>query len=312
MAIVTLYSPADFFDTSADFYGTVTVASSSLIRLADSYGNRNDYMGTFYYDASGYLTGGTVSGFSAYISGSLATTVSGLNLPALDVASAVTSGNFSYLYETGLSGADTINGSSLSDVIRGFSGNDTLLGNGSNDRLYGEKGSDLLKGGAGADKLFGGAQSDQLLGEGGRDVLKGQGGNDDLNGGGGNDRLFGAQGSDVLFGAGGKDKLNGGGGTDTLSGGAKRDVLIGSKGADVLTGGAGSDRFIFKKTDGNDTITDFQDGLDKIVVKSGASSFSDLDISRVDGDTVIDFARVSITLEDIRPVDIDVSDFIFV
>ncbi|MDE4063695.1 calcium-binding protein [Phaeobacter gallaeciensis] len=312
MAFITLYSSMNFFDTSASYYGTVTEANSSLIRLEDNAGNRDEYTGTFYYDSYGYLTGGTVTGYSFYESWSLSARVTGINVSASAVASAVTSGNFSSTYELALRGDDTINCSPFDDIVRGFDGNDTLNGNDGNDRLYGEAGEDLLIGGNGVDTLFGGAQRDELHGEGGRDILKGQTGNDDLNGGAGRDKLFGGRGSDTLSGAGGKDKLNGGGGSDTLSGGQKRDILIGGKGADVLTGGAGADCFIFKGADGNDSITDFQDGLDIILIKSGASSFAELEISRLGSDTIIDFSSVTITLNDISPTDITASDFIFV
>ncbi|HZF44523.1 MAG TPA: M10 family metallopeptidase C-terminal domain-containing protein [Sphingomonadaceae bacterium] len=74
----------------------------------------------------------------------------------------------------------------------------------------------------------------------------------------GNFRLFGGLGNDVLIGGAGNDSIRGGAGDDRLSGGA---------GVDTLTGGSGSDIFVFADAsyrNGNDTITDFVIGTDRI------------------------------------------------
>jgi Ca2+-binding RTX toxin-like protein len=55
---------------------------------------------------------------------------------------------------------------------------------------------------------------------------------------------------------------------DTLTGGAGRDRLIGGAGNDLLTGGADSDIFRFNPNDGLDTITDFETGIDRLVLHS--------------------------------------------
>lgn len=56
-------------------------------------------------------------------------------------------------------------------------------------------------------------------------------------------------------------------GRDTLVGSAGDDVISGGIGADTLTGGAGADQFVFSSLrDGTDTITDFQPGIDRIVL----------------------------------------------
>lgn len=84
-------------------------------------------------------------------------------------------------------------------------------------------------------------------------------------GGAGND------GDNILVGNSGKNSLRGGAGSDTIDGGAGDDVISGGSGHDFLTGGAGADKFIFDAslTSGNsDNITDFQVGIDKIVLDS--------------------------------------------
>ena len=49
----------------------------------------------------------------------------------------------------------------------------------------------------------------------------------------------------------------------TLNGGANDDDLIGQDGDDTLTGGSGADEFVFDDGDGDDTVTDFQNGSDQ-------------------------------------------------
>ncbi len=56
-------------------------------------------------------------------------------------------------------------------------------------------------------------------------------------------------------------------GRDTLVGTAGDDSITGGAGADTLTGGAGRDQFIYNSVmDGIDTLTDFEAGIDRIVL----------------------------------------------
>ena len=106
-----------------------------------------------------------------------------------------------------------------------------------------------------------------------------------------------------------------------LDGGAGNDMLHGSQGNDVLIGGAGSDRFAFSGPNGTDTIADFQQGLDKIVITGyGAAldSFSDLagHIAQVGTDVQVDLgAKVAgagtIVLQNTQLAAIGASDFKF-
>ncbi|MGB4064150.1 MAG: ExeM/NucH family extracellular endonuclease [Azonexus sp.] len=62
-------------------------------------------------------------------------------------------------------------------------------------------------------------------------------------------------------------QIGGTAGRDTLTGTAGDDVITGGIGADSLTGGTGADQFVFTSLrDGVDTITDFQPGIDRIVL----------------------------------------------
>ena len=89
----------------------------------------------------------------------------------------------------------------------------------------------------------------------GNDVLKGNKLGNELEGNSGDDRLYGYAGEDTLEGGPGADRLYGSAGNDTLSGGP---------GNDRLSGGADADVFVFTPGDGEDIITDFTRGEDKI------------------------------------------------
>jgi len=175
--------------------------------------------------------------------------------------------------------ADQIHGGGGADALFGFDGNDFLFGDAGNDTLIGGKGADALNGGEGFDTAsyasaastvcvnlatnvgsFGDAEGDTFS-----SIEKVIGSNHD-------DVLIANNAGIVLDGGAGHDFLMGGAGLDVLTGGAGDDTLIGGRGFDVLTGGAGADRFEFNSGDGPDLVTDFQHGIDKIVLDQGFSS----------------------------------------
>jgi hypothetical protein len=116
------------------------------------------------------------------------------------------------------------------------------------------------------ERLFGGtgitdAQdgSEQILGLDGADILYGNAGDDTLYGGEG--RIDPSRDADTLYGGLGDDVLYGNGGDDHMLGGPGDDTFYGGLGDDTFTGGPGKDVFyIF----GDDTITDFETGVDII------------------------------------------------
>jgi hypothetical protein len=84
---------------------------------------------------------------------------------------------------------------------------------------------------------------------------------------------FSAFNDDIIYGTNQSDSLDGQAGNDLLIGGDGNDSLTGNAGRDTLTGGAGADKFVFNtnslfvaSTMGEDTITDFVSGTDKIVL----------------------------------------------
>ena len=172
-------------------------------------------------------------------------------------------------------------------------------------------GSYVLTAVSNASTLTGTANADRLQGGAGATVINGNGGNDWLDGGIGNDRLFGSSDQDRLFGNANDDKLYGGTGDDTLNGGSGSDTLEGEAGNDVLVGGAASDRFVFRATSDSDTITDFQDGADRIQIIGGPVGFGGLTLATLGDDVRISFGTVRIVVEDITRADLTAADFIF-
>ena len=119
-------------------------------------------------------------------------------------------------------------------------------------------------------ELIGGTDlDDSLMGVAEGDLVKGYGGQDTLAGSDGADMLEGGQGNDQLFGEGGNDILLGGQGDDDLIGGDNNDTLFGGEGNDTLNGGSGADFFVFSQDNGDDTVTDFELGVDAISVVGG-------------------------------------------
>jgi Ca2+-binding RTX toxin-like protein len=105
-----------------------------------------------------------------------------------------------------------------------------------------------------------------LSGTAGNDTLKGGALADSLSGGAGDDSLLGGDGQDTLLGGAGNDILYGNGGADVLLGGDGDDRLRGFAGNDVITGGAGADRLYLARAEGQDRVTDFTLGQDKVVL----------------------------------------------
>lgn len=125
------------------------------------------------------------------------------------------------------------------------------------------------------------------------------------------DLLKGSAGDDLLVGRGGRDTLMGRDGDDTLSGLGGNDKLRGGEGDDLLKGGAGRDQFIFSSGDGDDTIQGFQVGMDKIVIRKGASKMNDLSFTPDGDDVLIGYDGGSILVLDTTLAEIEAgSNFI--
>lgn len=179
---------------------------------------------------------------------------------------------------------------------KGTSGNDELIGTAKADSLDGKGGNDDIDGRAGNDTLKGGS---------GNDTIDGGRGKDKINGGSGADEIDGGKSKDVIDGSKGNDTIKGGAGNDVIKGGSGKDVIEGEAGNDILRGNAGRDEFHFGKRDGDDTVKDFRNNVDTLVLddslwrgdltkKQVMKRFGE----QVDDDFVLTFKTGSITLED--------------
>lgn len=161
----------------------------------------------------------------------------------------------------------------------------------------------VLTGTDGNDRINGDERDENISGGAGNDRLSGRDGDDWMLGGDGNDRLNGGNGSDGLEGGEGNDRLNGGSGNDWL---------LGGEGDDWLKGGAGADVFVFDDHSGDDTIADFDDGVDLISFEGSDVRFEDLNIFASGRHTVIEVdGDTSILLRRVDAADIGIDDFVF-
>jgi Ca2+-binding RTX toxin-like protein len=193
-------------------------------------------------------------------------------------------------------GANNYSGLDGNDTVFAQGGNDTISGNIGNDWLYGQNGNDFIMSGQGDDISYGGV---------------------------GEDTVQGGMGSDYVFGESGNDVLRGGQGIDALSGGDGNDTLYGGKGRDNFSGGAGVDHFVFDANTNEvltsglvfqgkiiaDRITDFQVGIDKIVLASGLYSTSNILTGSGNSYISATFANAFIQVSGVT--NLSASDFIF-
>ena len=190
---------------------------------------------------------------------------------------------------------------------------ENLVGSDSNDVLAGDFRSNFIWGQAGHDRLYGGP-------DGGHDFIFGGYGDDQVFGGKGYDRLFGGHGDDLLRGGPDNDYLESE--LEVLDRERSTEFEIHTKierfdyGNDRLEGGAGDDYFYFYPDGGNDTILDFGNGEDRIVLKAfeDIQSMEDLVVQQRGDNLVIDLSGEgggSITLEDFNEAGLLEEHFVF-
>ncbi|BAZ83501.1 hypothetical protein NIES73_47900 [Sphaerospermopsis kisseleviana NIES-73] len=213
---------------------------------------------------------------------------------------------------TGNAGNNVITGNSANNTLTGLDGNDTY-GFVANSALGTDTITEITTGGTDTLNFTGttaavnlnlGVTTSQTVNSNLKLILSANNVIENATGGTGNDRLTGntlnntlsgGDGSDQLQGLAGNDTIWGGAGNDILNGGAGNDSLWGGLGDDILTGGLGNDQYLFQTNSvfntslGVDYISEFEGGLDKIVLSK--TTFNA--ITNAVGQTLTDFAVVT-------------------
>ncbi len=177
------------------------------------------------------------------------------------------------------SGRFAATGNGAGNILQGNAGANVLTGLNGDDLLDGGRGADRMEGGRGDDVYVVGTAADRVVERAGEGidtvrstvtyrlpaqvehlVLTGEAHRDGTGNGLAN-VLVGNDGDNVLDGRGGDDVMVGGVGLDTLTGGAGSDDFL----LDALTYGAPGD-----------VITDFETGVDRLLLDSGLSLFDPL------------------------------------
>ena len=157
-----------------------------------------------------------------------------------------------------LTGTSAINGT-------GNALDNYLTGNSGKNKLTGGAGNDTLNGGANADTMIGGLGDDTYIRDNTGDVIteNANEGTDTVQSSltytlGSNVENLTLTGKSAINGTGNtlNNALIGNSAVNTLTGGAGNDILDGGAGNDILTGGNGSDTYLFRRTDGQDTLNE--------------------------------------------------------
>jgi len=240
-------------------------------------------------------------------------------------------------------GNDTLVGGSWFDWMEGGEGSDTITGTGGQTVQFGDGGNDIMTGsldnanyfagGLGDDVMTGGNVTDYISDvDGGDDIMYGNGGDDTLVDYYGRNTMYGGAGNDFVSSVGDGSYLDGGEGNDYLSVANGDYTVIGGTGNDTLeaaghgnvsfTGGSDADIFTYRIF-GNGpltyTVTDFEDGTDKILLWDhkyyGADNpnlgFDDITITDSDAGAVISWHGTSeMTLMGVSADQITEADFL--
>ncbi len=176
---------------------------------------------------------------------------------------------------------NSYSGGTLNDAFIGEF--DAIVGNDAGDTITGNDLANALTGGAGIDIIDGGLGADTMDGKGGDDTYYVDDVGDVVIDSAGGDKIFASVSytlstgieKGTLLGTGAID-LTGNASDNTLIGNASSNVLAGGDGADLLdgkggvdtyTGGGGADQFFFHDSDGQEeTVTDFEHGVDLIAL----------------------------------------------
>jgi VCBS repeat-containing protein len=228
------------------------------------------------------------------------------------------SGDFSDFANPGDHGGDG------DDILYGGAGDDTMLGGGGNDIFVGGPGRDFMLGGGGDDLFISDAINNAIQGGDGYDTIDYSGVLFDL-AISWNDGFAGEAPFRTIYpidypflpdGFSGIESIIGGQGNDRIIGNQADNRINGFHGNDILAGLGGLDVFHIDLSDtnvGNDTIMDFQIGIDKISLGGGLhASLSELNPHQVGANTTLDLGGgVQLTLFQLNASLLSNNDFLF-
>ena len=322
------------------WYSSINAGNgNNLVNVNTSYGNTvvvgggNDTV-TFNSDSSSnvvVIAGGNNvinnigSNSTVKMIGTVYSTISGSSMILASSAGAVvtlTGAGATSVKHTVVSAADTvfagIDVPSVSDTTSGdTTPSDTTSGGGGTDTSSGG-GSDTTSGGGGTDTSSGGGGTD--TNSGGNDTTSGGGNTEDYTLNSGKTAVtlgaefegtfdLGDYASTIKTVVGssqtgydveiiGNDKAN------KLVGGAGDDTLNGKGGNDTLTGGDGDDIFVYESGGGKDVITDYEEGVDRVIISGDYVSASSVKGS----DVVFKVGKGTLTLKKAKDKEITVTD----
>lgn len=114
--------------------------------------------------------------------------------------------------------------------------------------------------------------------------------------------------TDVLFSI---ENVIGSNDGDVIIGSDEANTLNGGEGDDLLTGGEGGDIFVFEDGFGNDVVTDFQAGVDRLDFSDFGPDFAQNVVASQDGaDALLTLADASVRLEGVNVETLTDDDFI--
>jgi Ca2+-binding RTX toxin-like protein len=145
MAVVSAGSPQPVdlaaFDIDDFSDGDVTVHTDTTYRIERG-ADADELTGSFIYDATGELTGGTVTRWEHVIDGAVAFSIGGFSTPVSDLLAFEDAHDSRGFLAAILAGDDIVNGYIFNDTLLAFAGNDTLDGSLGADRMSGGTGDD--------------------------------------------------------------------------------------------------------------------------------------------------------------------------
>lgn len=281
----------------------------------------NDRLVVDYRLATGAVTGDSTSNFTEAGGGGRSVTVTNGTIENFTIltgseADTITTGSGNDIIRTG-DGASTVNAGQGANIVAGGDDADTITVLDGGNEIDAGNGANTITTGSGIDIILTGTDADSVGSGDGDDVITLLGGTDSVDAGAGSDRLiidYSMMTGDVVGGITGGNTgigytghiadagtnvidfvgaeqfaITTGSGNDSIVTGGGNDTLRGGGGNDTLSGGAGADVIVLENGMGDDTVTDFVSGEDRLDISrlTGAEQISITSSTNDAGDRVV-------------------------